>query len=182
MKKLLQRGLYLMKAKGRHGTHSPFVYAFVEEVLRDKTKFALPNQYTGFSNKEISLLGRALLHLQPTIVYVDDNLKSLLINLKISNPSLHFEIDTLQVNDKIYKNEGLFLCFPTTENGTFLSNQFKSQSHAAIILHQQKDMAAVSNREALYQDKNIKMVMELWSFSYLSNHSDFKMKQFFRLR
>jgi hypothetical protein len=33
---LIQYLRYRWQAKGRHGTHSPFVYRFVEEVLRKK--------------------------------------------------------------------------------------------------------------------------------------------------
>ena len=35
MYKLLQYLRYILVAKSRHGVHSPFVYAFIEEVLRN---------------------------------------------------------------------------------------------------------------------------------------------------
>jgi len=51
---------YSRKAKGRHGTHSPFVYALVEEVLQDKGP--LKKQYNincaGMELKYENLLSR----------------------------------------------------------------------------------------------------------------------------
>lgn len=182
MKKILKRGLYIMKAKGRHGTHSPFVYAFVEQVLRAKTKFSIKDKPASFSSKEVSLLGRTLLYIHPQIVYVEDSLKSLLLQLKACFPSFNFEIRPMDSANEKQIEDGLFLCFPTKENVAFLKSAATFQNIAAILLHQHKDRENFENWELLEQEDRFTMVMDVWNFGFVSNHPDFKMKQFFRLR
>ena len=181
MKKILKRGLYIMKAKGRHGTHSPFVYAFVEQVLRSKTKFIVQEKNT-FSQKEISLLGRAFQYLNPSVVYVEDDLKLLIEDLKSNNAPLHFEVKPMNLNEHNHWDNGLYFCLPTKENIAFLKSKASSQTITAIILHQHKSKTNFENWEELGRDENLKMVMDVWSFGFVSNNADFKLKQFFRLR
>jgi hypothetical protein len=182
MKKILKRGLYIMKAKGRHGTHSPFVYTFVEQVLRAKTKFNLKENPLSLSLKEISLLGRALLYINPCIVYVEDTLKSFLLQLKASDKSFNFEIRLMDMTPKKQTEDALFFCFPTKENVAFLKSAAAFQSMAAILLHQHTDREKFENWELLEQEDRFTMVMDVWNFGFVSNHPDFKIKQFFRLR
>ena len=79
MKRLLNYSRHWFRSKGRHGTHSPFVYAFVEQVLRNKNKIKteriqqLPARQTGLSLREMKLFYKTLYFLKPVYVLVPDD-------------------------------------------------------------------------------------------------------------
>ncbi len=53
---------YRSKAKGRHGTHSPFVYSFIEDIVQDRKKISINNQieFPGLPLQYTKLLNRII--------------------------------------------------------------------------------------------------------------------------
>ncbi len=72
---------YWLKAKGRHGTHSPFAYGFVENVLR-KPPIATANEDNKIaailSRQDYQLLLRIICYLRPKQVMTHAALSALL--------------------------------------------------------------------------------------------------------
>lgn len=185
MKRIFKRVGYLLKAKGRHGTHSPFVYAFVEQVMRRKTKFKLskPSLVPGnFSKKEINLLGRALQYIDPEIVYVDHILLPFIKALVRDNDALTFEVESIYKNEKGFKSGGLFFCLPTEECINEIKPFFAEHFHTAIIPYSHFSKPANKGWADISSSEYMKMVIDTWYFGFVSNHPDFKIKQYFALR
>jgi hypothetical protein len=180
MKRILQRGKHFFKAKGRHGTHSPFVYAFVEQVLRSKRKFHAEN--SPLSQKQINLIGRAIQYLDADVIYVDAFLFETVNALNSCISSVKFKVLPLEISKENYKDGACFICLPGKESNHFLINIAERCKCSAIIPLNQKDKNQKQYWENLKNESIFKMVLNTWYIGFISSHPDFKIKQYFRLR
>ncbi|KAA5536501.1 hypothetical protein F0919_02200 [Taibaiella lutea] len=180
MKHILQRGKHLWKAKGRHGTHSPFVYAFVEQVLRSKKRFQVKN--SPLSQKQINQINRSIQYLGADVIYADAFLFETINALSNHASSAKFKVLPLDISKEDYKDGACFVCFSGKASNDFLINIVKQSTCAAIIPLNQKNKNQKQYWEHLKNEPIFKMALDTWYIGFISNHPDFKIKQYFRLR
>jgi hypothetical protein len=184
MKRILHRSRHILKAKGRHGTHSPFVYAFVEQVLRAKTKFRVPHELNlSFSTKEINLLARVFQYLNATVVYADADLFPVCEAIKLSATASDIEIKPMGITAKNFQEkDAVICCVCSSENVSFIQTLATQKVITAILPQCHKDRATEEKWEKVYECEYFKMGIDAWYLGLVSNHPDFKRKQFFKLR
>lgn len=184
MKKILHRSRHLLKAKGRHGTHSPFVYAFVEQVLRAKTRFPIQHESASpFSRKEINLLGRVFKYLNAKVIYADADLFPICEAIKLSMASSDLEIKPIGTKAKDFQEENAVICCDCSSKNVALIQTLSPQKQiTAVLTHCHKDKITKERWETFKGCPHMKMRIDAWYFGLVSNHPDFKRKQFFRLR
>lgn len=186
MKKMLGYSKHLFRAQGRHGTHSPFVYAFVENVLRSTARLEteeIRKEYD-WSRKEINLLARTILFLKPQRIYADEALTGFL-NRIIALLNRDDLMVLPLVEEEIMKMQGegiLIISGNSSEQFSLLYAVLEHTPVSLLILrpHAGKDAETFWNR--LAGCSGVKMQLDLWYAGVLMNDPAFKARQCFRLR
>lgn len=148
---------YLVRAKGRHGTHSPFVYNFVESVLRNADNDKIKVLIEFLNPDKVRMMdaeGRGaedLLYEKKDVCSLRED--SLLIISMAKAPDW---------------NKLLQISFPA--RGSLL------------ILHPHAHQHATRVWKELLKRPDIKMSIDCWSWGLLINDKAFKEKQHFYLR
>lgn len=158
------------KAKGRHGTHSPFVYAFIEEVLmKAKSREALmKNIKHYFQFKEILECAKTqdgmLTFLPASIGDLPEDSRLQRSILKGFSRLYVFKQEV--TNPLIFKE---LLLKMKAEDVLLIVPLYKTKAHT-------------SQWEAIESDKKVKLSMDLFDMGLLFFREEFKEKQAFALQ
>jgi hypothetical protein len=185
MKNMLRYGRHFLHAKGRHGTHSPFVYAFVENVLRSKKRFRLDTADKKLRRKEINLLIRVIYFIRPDRILADAALMNLL-NSIISLPGLE-STAVMELNEHHIAqpgNEKTLLLSDGTSGASIglLSTAIQHAVVSVLLLNPHINKSSEESWQLLLALPEIRMRLDLWYFGLLLNDPAFKASQYFRLR
>ena len=185
MKNIFRYGRHFLAAKGRHGTHSPFVYAFVEQVLRNKSRFYYKGTSTHFTGREAMLLARIIRYLQPAAIAVDIDYKADVE--QVAAIALSGDIPVMPFDDTIDRNAvtGKLLILSAGNEEAFknkISAALAFPETYALIVAPHKEEASEAVWNTLCALHEVQLRLDLWHFGLLVHDPVFKASQHFRLR